>query len=74
MSAGFLRPTDDDFAPTWTEDKVDIEPSKETTFVYNPNANWNLAGGLTSITKRIAGFAERFGIYFMWHQAGNRKR
>ena len=47
MSAGFLRPTDDDFAPTWTEDKVDIEPSKETTFVYNPNANWNLAGGLT---------------------------
>ena len=46
MSAGFLRPTDDDFAPTWTEDKVDIEPSKETTFVYNPNANWNLAGGL----------------------------
>jgi len=43
MSAGFLRPTDDDFAPTWTEDKVDIEPSKETTFVYNPNANWNLA-------------------------------
>ena len=48
MSAGFLRPTDDDFAPTWTEDKVDIEPSKETTFVYNPNANWNLAGGLTT--------------------------
>ena len=71
MSAGFLRPTDDDFAPTWTEDKVDIEPSKETTFVYNPNANWNLAGGLLQFKNH--GVAERFGIYFMRLQAGNRK-
>ena len=40
--AGFLRPSDDDFAPTWTQDKPDIEPSKDTTFIYNPHANWNL--------------------------------
>ena len=68
MSAGFLRPTDDDFAPTWTEDKVDIEPSKETTFVYNPNANWNLAGGLY-YKLRIAGLPRDLGFFscgFSW--------
>ena len=41
--SGFLRPSDDDFAPSWTEDKVDIEPSKETTFVYNPHGHWNIS-------------------------------
>ena len=38
--SGFLRPTDENF--TWTEDKPDIEPSKDTTFIYNPHGNWSL--------------------------------
>jgi len=41
--SGFLRPSDDDFSSVWTEDKADIEPSKDTTFVYNPHANWNIS-------------------------------
>ena len=27
---GFLRPTDDDFLPTWAADKTDNEPTKNT--------------------------------------------
>ena len=41
--SGFLRPTDDEFAPSWSEDKVDIEPTAETSVVYNPHSNWNIA-------------------------------
>ena len=39
---GFLRPTDDDFLPTWAADKTDNEPTKNTTFIYNPKNNWSI--------------------------------
>lgn len=40
--SGFLRPTDDDFLPSWSADKIDNEPTKNTTFVYNPKNNWSI--------------------------------
>ena len=40
--SGFLRPSDDNFLPTWVGDKSDNDPSKNTTFIYNPRANWSI--------------------------------
>ena len=40
--SGFLRPSDDNFLPTWIGDKSDNDPSKNTTFIYNPRANWSI--------------------------------
>ena len=42
IMTGFLRPTDDDFLPTWSADKVDNDPTKNTTFIYNPRSNWSI--------------------------------
>ena len=41
--AGFLRPTDEDFTPSWKEDKADLDVSRETSFVYNPCPSLSLA-------------------------------
>lgn len=39
---GFLKPKDDDFIP-WTEDKLDVDAQKDTTFVYNSTPSLGLA-------------------------------
>ena len=39
---GFLRPTDDDFEPGWSADRTDVDPTKNTSFIFNPRANWSL--------------------------------
>ena len=46
---GFLKPTDGDFLPSWTADRIDNDPTKSTTFIYNPRGNWSIPAQKKSI-------------------------
>lgn len=34
--SGFLKPRDDDESSPWTEDRKDLDPTVQTSFIYNP--------------------------------------
>ena len=44
-SKGFLRPADQDFADsaTWKEDKIDLDESKESAFIFNATPSLAIA-------------------------------
>ncbi len=42
-SRGFLRPSDEDFASSWKEDRTDLDAQKDASFVFNPTPSMSLA-------------------------------